>query len=484
MFGFDRKRKAISYHSGCRRHLLAVSIACAGSLAALAGMRHAAVAANEMDHPPGSEHPDLLAAASPSKGAEASPALDEAGAADAANAADAAEPAPQRTVKGREAARDRDAPGRHWYDPIEFEVVYTFDVWGNLRGGIERDVRYLDNLDLMLTVPSTSFGVEGGTFFFYVLHNNRKTFSDLVGDLQVVSNIDDDRIWRIFEAWYEQHFWGERVSLKLGFMDLNAEFDAIDPAGLMILSSHGIGPDFSQTGPSGPSIFPLSMAGVRLQIAPDEHIVLRVAAFDGAAGTPAHPRRAALKLGNGEGALLVGEVDYHRESGWRFALGAWGYTARFPGIEESLGLPAALHHGNSGLYVFAHGPLYREPGSEGEGLQGWFRFGIADGRTNQLDQYVGAGFVYTGAIPGRDADQLGLAVAVARNGDSFRRFAALTGDPVEKREINVEFTYRIEATDWLALQPDFQWIIHPGTDPTLRNAFVAGLRVEIGFQLF
>ncbi len=473
----DGNRSELARTTDRKRRMLAALIGCASGLVALAGVGDGAVAANEADHPPGSEHPELLAAASSPEEANASPSLNEA-------ETDAAEPSPARTVKGREAARDRDARGEHWYDPIEFEVVYTVDIWGNLRGGIKRGARYLDNLDLMLTVPSESFGVEGGTFFFYALHNNKKTFSDIVGDLQVVSNIDNDRIWRIFEAWYEHHFWDERVSLKLGFMDLNAEFDAIDPAGLMILSSHGIGPDFSQSGQSGPSIFPLSMAGVRLQITPTDHLVLRFAAFDGAAGTDMHPRRAALKLGDGEGALLVGEVDYHREAGWRFVLGVWGYTARFPDIAESLDLPAGLRHGNRGFYAFAHGPLYREGGSEDQGLQGWLRFGIADGRINQLDHYLGAGLVYTGAIAGRDSDQLGVAVAVARNGGSFRRFAALAGAPVTRREINVETTYRIEATDWLALQPDFQWIVHPGTDPSLRNAFVAGLRIEIGFQLF
>ncbi len=473
----NRDHHARAGMAGCTRHMLAALIGCVSGLVALVGVVSAAVAADEMGHPPGSEHPDLLAAASSTEEANAASSPEAAD-------ADAADPNPARTVKGREAARDRDARGEHWYDPIELEIVYTSDIWSNLRGGIEQGTRYLHNLDLMLTVPSTSFGVEGGTFFFYVLHNNKKTFSDIVGDLQVVSNIDNDRIWRIYEAWYEHHFWGERVSLKLGFMDLNAEFDAIDPAGLMILSSHGIGPDFSQSGQSGPSIFPLSMAGVRLRITPADHLVLRFAAFDGAAGTPAHPRRAALKLGNGEGALLVGEVDYHREAGWRFVLGAWGYTARFPGIEETFGLPAGLRRGNNGFYAFAHGPLYREPGSEDEGLQGWIRFGIADGRINQLDQYFGTGLVYTGAIPGRDADQLGVAVAIARNSGSFRRFAAFAGTPVNRREINVEMTYRIEATDWLALQPDFQWIVHPGTDPSLRNAFVAGLRVEIGFQIF
>ncbi len=473
----DKNFPLMNDRPGSGRRVRAFLIGCvAGLVTTTAGMPGQAAAADgPAAPPPTGEQPELLAAATP--------AADEALAADEADAA-APAPEPQRTTKGREAARDRDVRVKHWYDPIEFEITYTGEIWGNLDGGIRQDARYLDNLDLMLTVPSESFGAEGGTFFFYVLHNNRTTLSDIVGDLQVVSNIDNDRIWRIFEAWYEQNLFSDRLSLKVGFMDLNAEFDAIEPAGLMILSSHGIGPDFSQSGRSGPSIFPLSMAGVRVQFAPDEHFLLRFAAFDGAAGTRNHPRRAALKLGNGEGALLVGEFDLTGKGGWHLAVGVWGYTARFSGIEETLGLPAERHRGNNGLYAFLHGPLYHERGDDDQGLQGWIRFGIADGRINQLDQYVGAGLVYTGILPGRDADQMGLAVAAARNGDSFRRFAALTGNPVEKREVNVEFTYRIEATDWLALQPDFQWVIHPGTDPALKNAFVAGLRFEIGFQLF
>lgn len=380
---------------------------------------------------------------------------------------------------------EEDGPGNTpWYEPISFEVVYTGEIWGNVRGGVERDARYLDNLDLMLTVPSDSLGYDGGTFFFYVLHNNKKTFSDIVGDLQVVSNIDNDRIWRIFEAWYEQRLLDDRLGLKLGFMDLNSEFDAIDPAGLFILSSHGIGPDYSQTGAAGPSIFPLSMAGVRVDYRFSDRVLVRVAAFDAVPGTRSHPRRAAIKLGDGEGALLAAEIDTEPVDGLRFVVGGWAYTARFEGIEASLGLPAPSHHGNNGVYAFAHGPLYREPGSEQQGIDAWIRFGIADGRINQLDQYLGAGLVYTGPFSGRDDDQLGLAVAVARNGDTFRRNAALVGAPVDRREINVEMTYRAQLTDWLALQPDLQYIVHPGTDPGLRNAIALGLRFEIGFQPF
>ncbi len=371
-----------------------------------------------------------------------------------------------------------------WHDALSFEIVYTGEIWGNLHGGIARDARYLDNLDLMLTVSSESLGHDGGTFFFYVLHNNRTTFSDLVGDLQTVSNIDNDRIWRIFEAWYEQRLLDDRMGVKIGFMDLNAEFDAIDPGGLFVLSSHGIGPDYSQSGAGGPSIFPVTMAGVRIDYRLSDRALVRFAAFDAVPGTRGHPRRAALKFGDGEGALLAAEIDTEPVDDLRVVVGAWAYTARFDGIEAALGLPATRHRGNNGLYAFAHGPLYREPGSEQQGIDAWIRFGVADGRVNELDQYLGAGFVYTGLLPGRDGDQLGLAVAIARNGESFRRAAALVGEHVDHREINVELTWRAQITDWLALQPDVQFIVNPGTDPTLRNALVAGLRFEVGFQPF
>jgi len=35
--------------------------------------------------------------------------------------------------------------------------------------------------------------------------------------------------------------------------------------------------------------------------------------------------------------------------------------------------------------------------------------------------------------------------------------------------------------DWLILQPDLHYFINPGTDPTLSNAWVAGLRFQVAW---
>ena len=70
---------------------------------------------------------------------------------------------------------------------------------------------------------------------------------------------------KLYEAWFEQTLFDDRLSFKAGLYDLNTEFDVVETAGLFINSSHGIGPDFSQSGVNGPSIFPTTSLGIRVK---------------------------------------------------------------------------------------------------------------------------------------------------------------------------------------------------------------------------
>jgi len=48
-------------------------------------------------------------------------------------------------------------------------------------------------------------------------------------------------------------------------------------------------------------------------------------------------------------------------------------------------------------------------------------------------------------------------------------------------ESGLEVTYADSLTEWLALQPDLQWIRNPGADRTARNAVVAMVRMTASF---
>src|SRR3546814_5675296 len=181
-------------------------------------------------------------------------------------------------------------------------------------------------------------------------YNNGRSISDLAGDVQAVSNIETGvRALRLYEAWIDQKI-GDAASIKLGLYDLNSEFDALDTAGFFVSSPNGIGTDIAQSGRNGPSIFPSTSLAVRVAIAPAEGWTLRAALLAGVPGDPDHHARTPIRLGHGDGALAVGEVEAPLGTG-KLLLGHWRYTARF---DRNDGSGAA--RGNAGTYVRAELP--------------------------------------------------------------------------------------------------------------------------------
>jgi len=247
------------------------------------------------------------------------------------------------------------------------------------------------------------------------------------------------------------------------------ELDVLETGGLFLNSAHGIGTEFAQSGEAGPSIFPVTSLALRLQFQPTERLTLRAAVLDATPGDPQRPKRTTIDLDSDDGALAVVEAAYRLPGDAVFKIGHWEYTADFDPIEGG-----APEDGSRGTYASLDGTLYREvPGSE-EGLRAFLRYGVAAERFNPMGRYLGAGLVYTGLFPGRDADQLGLAAAVAFAGDPYRRVAG-----AEDAETNIVLTYAAQLTDWLTVQPNIQYIIDPGLDPALDDALVLGLRLQL-----
>lgn len=371
---------------------------------------------------------------------------------------------------------------------VDLSAVYTGEVWSNRRGGLRRGARYLDNLDVTLTIDAErALGWRGAKLFVFGLYNNGVAFSrDVVGDAQTISNIETGiRAARLYEAWVEQRFARDRASIRFGLYDLNSEFDTTEAGSLSLLSSHGIGPEFGQSGRNGPSIFPSTSLALRADYKVSDHWLVRAAVLDGVPGDPAHPGRTAIKLSGSDGALLVGEVDY-QDDDTKAGIGYWRYTARFEGLDAPEGRDAVNRRAdNQGLYLLAERRLIRVPGrAEGpnkRGLAGFVRLGFAQARINPIGHFVGGGLVYTGLIRAQGDDRLGVTFAVAGFGAPYRNAAAATGRRSDRSERVVELTYRTPLSPWLTVQPDLQYIVNPGGDPKLKNALALGLRAEIGF---
>jgi len=372
---------------------------------------------------------------------------------------------------GDDAAADQTPP------TISLQAAYTGDFWHIPTGGLKSGGAYLDDLDMQLAVDlERAIEWQGAQFFFYAIYNDGNELSgDKVGDLNGVSNIETGlEALRIQEAWIDQTFAGGRLSLRGGLYDLNSEFDAGEVRALFLGSSHGMGTEFGQTGLNGPSVFPVTSLGARLNWAFGEGAYARVAVLDGVPGDPDHPKRMTVNLSSDDGALIAAEVGLTNEDGRIWSLGAWTYTARFPDLET-----AETHRSNRGVYLAMEEPLLSRAAGSDFDLAGSLRFGVANDDINPVSAFLGTTLVATGLVADRPDDQLGLALAVAAVGDKYRAMVAGGGGVPVDHEFNLELTYYADITEWLSLQPDLQWIVHPGADRAIENTFVMGLRFQL-----
>ncbi|MBW1888858.1 MAG: carbohydrate porin [Deltaproteobacteria bacterium] len=84
----------------------------------------------------------------------------------------------------------------------------------------------------------------GKRYFFLHLQeqHGQGITNEHVGDFQVLSNIDDDDFKQISEFWYKHTLLDDRLWIKLGKMEANADFAFVDNGTEFINSSPGFSP--------------------------------------------------------------------------------------------------------------------------------------------------------------------------------------------------------------------------------------------------
>jgi len=132
---------------------------------------------------------------------------------------------------------------------------------------------------------------------------------------------------------------------------------------------------------------------------------------------------------------------------------------------------------DTGLYISCDQEFIKENDipEDKQGLGGFFRYGYAPSKTNDLTNYYSFGAQYQGLIDGRDDDVLGLAYA---HGDfSDKADATYTED----YESAAELYYSAQITPWMTLSPSVQYITNPGGNEDVSDAVVCGVRALIVF---
>jgi len=355
---------------------------------------------------------------------------------------------------------------------LTFDLHAIEDYVSVYKGGLKDKDTWLGRFDFVGELDLEKAGLlKGGLLHLDILNAHgglKPTADNLVGDLQTVSDIEATRSTRIYEGWYSQSFFDHKFSVKFGLIDLNSEFLVSDSGNLFINSSLNIMPSLFINNNSD-AIYPEPVPAVRLKYSPNENFDFLAGFFQGDPlnnDVNAH----STHFGNGEGLLSIEEGQYHYKlpvaGGLAGTLkgGFWYNSNDVPAVSED----------NYGAYAMIDQRVFQVNGTQGLNVF-FFGGGAPVDRNIVQDSYAG-GLNYTGLMPFRPKDVMGVAFT---NSDISHKFHGRTGQ--SSSETVFEWTYQIQITDKIHIQPDIQYVQRPNGASSTKNASVFMLRADIHF---
>jgi len=387
---------------------------------------------------------------------------------------------------------------------FQFGGDEIFETLGNLDGGLRQGAIGEGRLELFANIDlAKAFGLSGLIFHAnaYQIHGEGLT-SHYLGNLVTVSNIEAPPSTKLFDLWFQQSLFNDTVSLRLGQIAADDEFFVSQYAPLFISSTFGWPAIMGINLPSGGPAYPVARPGGRIRIAISSDLSLQAGLFS---GDPEADRTGFNFETNGD-LFAISELAYTTklfDLPTSMKLGGWIHTGlfadqRFDATHVSLASPAsngipAEHRGDYGGYFIIDQLLWRKDGASDTGLGGFLRVGGNPAERNLIELHMDGGLNYAGPF-GRDSDTVGIGLSYERvsaaQQDLAADFGVLNGfvPPQPDFESVLELSYQAQVASWWIVQPDLQWVIHPGgrvlnlSDPRANlgeDAVVLGLRTAI-----
>jgi porin len=401
---------------------------------------------------------------------------------------------------------------------VRFGLQEQSEVWGNLVGGLKTGAVYdgLTTASAALDLDKLA-GWSGAKFFtngFWI--HGRGPSANLVGNLQLVSNIEATRSIKLYDLWLEQMLADKRLSIRIGQEGANDEMMVTQYGALFLNSSFGFPGLPAADLPSGGPNYPLATPFVRLRYRATDALTFTGAVFN---GDPAPPGKGDPQLRDRHGTafrlndhtLSFAELWYATDLASRagglpgmYKLGAWYSSSHFPdqlhdtggrslADPESTGIPGS-RSGDFAVYGIIDQLLWRQQGTEDQGLGVFLQVMGAPSEFNFSNLFIESGLNWKGPFNSRPMDSLGLGVsylgispALQKLGRDIGRFTG-SGTSFRGNETVVEATYLFQVTPWWTLQADAQFVINPSAgipttaNPTpLKNALIFGMRATLTF---
>src|SRR5271168_1720242 len=263
------------------------------------------------------------------------------------------------------------------------------EVLGNVTGGTRQGFEY-DGLTTATVQMDTqaAFGWQGGQFNVSALQiHGRDLSADNLLTLQLASGIEADPATRLWELWYQQKFFNDKVDVWFGQMSIDQEFMITQNGSYFINTSFGF-PQLPTTDlPGGAPQYPLSGLGVRVAAHPSDTVTILAAVLNGSpdyrnVGNPQQQNPSGVSFPTNGGVLAIAELQYTTPGSGTlvkaneedplartYKIGFWYDSESFADLRyDNTGLPLAnpastgipaTHSGNYAFYGVADQMIWR-----------------------------------------------------------------------------------------------------------------------------
>jgi porin len=346
---------------------------------------------------------------------------------------------------------------------IELDLLVIADPFENVTGGKRRGFADYNLVASDLHVKSDPLlGFSGGELHVGFAADLGTSLSrNFIGNNFPVqlADVADENI-RLTYLSLTQSFLDDIVSVRAGRSTINSVFGEEFAASEYFKAFASVGIDLVPLGvfldAPGAFGYPNTTWGARAKVEPASWLYVMAGAYNG---------DAALKQGTRHGVdfslrgplFLIGELGVRRN-----------YGKDNPGLASNLKLGADYDGGRTGLYLVADQELVRfGDASTGRHLGVFGAITLAAWDSSPVPVFVDGGFVLYGPATSRPKDFVGIAAVYGAYRDA-RSF-----------EMTIEATYGFKPVPGLVLQPDVQYIIHPGGGSAIANALALGLNVVV-----
>jgi len=420
-------------------------------------------------------------------------------------------------------------------------LQYNATAYDNAQGGLKRgpiaEGQIFSWIDVDLG-KFTQLDLLSDTFFHASMYSmqGRPITAREIGSFAAATFFEQFATTRLGPVWVEKRFLGGKLSVRAGQLGVDDEFIISPTATAFINSTFGFPAWMATILPGGGPAYPLPGPGARLKYNASDAVTLMAGAYTGDPAGRSNPvpqlaDRHGTTFNLNGGTLFIAEAAYSTaypnsgvELSGTYKIGSWFETGhRFDDLRldegglpladpNSTGVPRRFNN-DWGIYGVIDQTIL--PGDK-DGLHklaSFLRVGGSPSDRNLIDFYADGGLTFTGAIPGRPTDLIGIGAAYSRISDTARGFdrdarffaasaAIATGTlnfpfpttgfaPVRDQEVMLEALYTINFTPWLTVDIDVQHFFHPsghvlaasGPDigKPIKDATIFGLNTQIKF---